>query len=152
MNVRLVKRPRIHRLSNSLSKRQRFWGFEPRLDQSSTDSNLPISLGIPAITLGAGGTSGSSHTLAEWYDPTNRELGLKRGLLVILGLVGLDLIGSWTSEAGWTCKGMISIPLISTLVDRNRNRRRTGFARREALLSRDPQRVRITTRSLRHTS
>ena len=64
-------------------------GVEPRLDQSSTDSNLPISLGIPAITLGAGGTSGSSHTLAEWYDPRGRELGLKRALLVILGVVGL---------------------------------------------------------------
>ena len=63
-------------------------GFEPRLDQSSTDSNLPISLGIPAITLGAGGTSGFSHTLDEWYSPRNRELGLKRGLLVILGTVG----------------------------------------------------------------
>ena len=62
-------------------------GVEPRLDQSSTDSNLPISLGIPAITLGAGGTSGSSHTLAEWYDPRDREKGLKRGLLLILGLV-----------------------------------------------------------------
>jgi len=65
-------------------------GIEARLDQSSTDSNLPISLGIPAITLGAGGTSGSSHTLAEWFDPTNRDLGLKRALLVILGVVGLD--------------------------------------------------------------
>jgi acetylornithine deacetylase/succinyl-diaminopimelate desuccinylase-like protein len=65
-------------------------GIEPRLDQSSTDSNLPISLGIPAITLGAGGTSGCSHTLAEWYDPRGRELGLKRALLVILGVVGLD--------------------------------------------------------------
>ena len=64
-------------------------GVEPRLDQSSTDSNLPISLGIPAITLGAGGTSGCSHTLAEWYDPRGRELGLKRALLVILGVVGL---------------------------------------------------------------
>ena len=63
-------------------------GVEPRLDQSSTDSNLPISLGIPAITLGAGGTSGSSHSLDEWYDPRDRDLGLKRGLLVILGLVG----------------------------------------------------------------
>jgi acetylornithine deacetylase/succinyl-diaminopimelate desuccinylase-like protein len=62
-------------------------GVEPRLDQSSTDSNLPISLGIPAITLGAGGTAGASHTLAEWYDPRDRERGLKRGLLVILGLV-----------------------------------------------------------------
>jgi len=67
----------------------RILGVEPRLDQSSTDSNLPISLGIPAITLGAGGTSGASHTLAEWYDPTDRELGLKRALLVILGIVGL---------------------------------------------------------------
>jgi tripeptide aminopeptidase len=64
-------------------------GVEPRLDQSSTDSNLPISLGIPAITLGAGGTSGSSHTLAEWYDPTDRDLGLKRALLVMLGVVGV---------------------------------------------------------------
>ena len=62
-------------------------GVEPRLDQSSTDSNLPISLGIPAITLGAGGTSGCSHSLDEWYDPRGRELGLKRGLLMILGLV-----------------------------------------------------------------
>ena len=61
-------------------------GVEPRLDQSSTDSNLPISLGIPAITLGAGGTSGGSHTLAEWYDPRDRDKGLKRGLLVVLGL------------------------------------------------------------------
>jgi acetylornithine deacetylase/succinyl-diaminopimelate desuccinylase-like protein len=66
-------------------------GFEPRLDQSSTDSNLPISLGIPAITLGAGGTSGCSHTLAEWYDPRGREVGLKRALLVVLGVVGLSI-------------------------------------------------------------
>ena len=64
-------------------------GVAPRLDQSSTDSNLPISLGIPAITLGAGGSSGSSHTLDEWYDPRERDLGLKRGLLVTLGIVGL---------------------------------------------------------------
>jgi len=67
----------------------KIWGVEPRLDQSSTDSNLPISLGIPAITLGAGGASGASHTLAEWYDPRGRDLGLKRGLLVILGVAGL---------------------------------------------------------------
>lgn len=65
-------------------------GFEPRLDQSSTDSNLPISLKIPAITLGAGGASGFSHSLDEWYDPRDRDKGLKRGLLVILGMVGLE--------------------------------------------------------------
>jgi len=67
----------------------RVLGVEPRLDQSSTDSNLPISLGIPAITLGAGGASGSSHTLDEWYDPRDREKGLKRALLVVLGAAGL---------------------------------------------------------------
>jgi tripeptide aminopeptidase len=68
-------------------------GSTPHLDQSSTDSNLPISLGIPAITLGAGGTSGNSHTLEEWYDPRGREVGLKRALLIILGLVGLKRSG-----------------------------------------------------------
>jgi len=61
-----------------------------QLEQSSTDSNLPISLGIPAITIGAGGSSGCSHTLDEWYDPTNREKGLQRGLLTILGTVGVQ--------------------------------------------------------------
>lgn len=64
-------------------------GFTPRLDQASTDSNVPISLGIPAITLGAGGVSGNAHTTDEWYDPRGREAGLKRALLVVLGMVGL---------------------------------------------------------------
>jgi acetylornithine deacetylase/succinyl-diaminopimelate desuccinylase-like protein len=68
----------------------RYFGYHPRLDRSSTDSNIAISLGIPAITLGAGGASGNSHTLDEWYDPRGRETGLKRALLVMLGLVGLD--------------------------------------------------------------
>ncbi|MDT4956006.1 MAG: tripeptide aminopeptidase [Acidobacteriota bacterium] len=65
----------------------RYFGYRPRLDRSSTDSNIAISLGIPAVTLGAGGTSGNSHTLDEWYDPRGRETGLKRALLVMLGLV-----------------------------------------------------------------
>lgn len=66
----------------------RYFGCHPRLDRSSTDSNIAISLGIPAITLGTGGASGNSHTLDEWYDPRGRETGLKRALLVMLGLVG----------------------------------------------------------------
>lgn len=64
-------------------------GGKPTLDLASTDSNFPISLGIPAITLGAGGTSANSHTPDEWYDPRGREVALKRALLVILGTVGL---------------------------------------------------------------
>jgi acetylornithine deacetylase/succinyl-diaminopimelate desuccinylase-like protein len=63
-------------------------GHTARLDQSSTDSNIPISLGIPSITLGAGGTAGNTHTLEEWYDPRGRDVGLKRTLLIMLGMVG----------------------------------------------------------------
>ena len=67
----------------------RLLGIEPRLDCSSTDSNIPISLGIPAITIGAGGASSNCHTLAEWYQPTGRELGLKRLLLLAVSLAGV---------------------------------------------------------------
>ena len=62
----------------------------PVLERASTDSNVPIALGIPAITLGAGGTSGNPHTIEEWYDPRDRHLGLKRALLVMLGLAKLS--------------------------------------------------------------
>jgi acetylornithine deacetylase/succinyl-diaminopimelate desuccinylase-like protein len=61
----------------------------PLLDCSSTDSNIAISRRLPAITIGAGGSSGNTHTLDEWYDPRGRDLGLKRALLVVLGTVGL---------------------------------------------------------------
>jgi tripeptide aminopeptidase len=64
-------------------------GIEPRLDCSSTDSNIPISLGIPAITIGVGGQSGNCHSLTEWYEPVGRELGLKRLLLLAVALAGL---------------------------------------------------------------
>lgn len=64
-------------------------GYRPRLDRSSTDSNIAISLGVPAVTLGTGGSSGNSHTLQEWFDPRGRDIGLKRALLVTLGLVRL---------------------------------------------------------------
>jgi di/tripeptidase len=64
-------------------------GAIPTTDQASTDSNIPMSLNIPAVTLGAGGTAGNAHSLHEWYDPRGRHIGLKRGLLVILGTVGL---------------------------------------------------------------
>lgn len=59
------------------------------LSVSSTDANFPMSLGIPAITIGAGGAGGAMHTLNEWFDPTEREIGLNRALLLILGFVGL---------------------------------------------------------------
>jgi tripeptide aminopeptidase len=55
---------------------------EPRI--GSTDANLPLSLGIPALAIGSGGTGAGLHTLAEWYDPTGRETALRRILLFLL--------------------------------------------------------------------
>ena len=55
---------------------------EPGL--GSTDANIPLSLGVPAIALGAGGLGGGIHTLQEWYDPTGRSLALRRILLTLL--------------------------------------------------------------------
>lgn len=66
-------------------------GLQPILEEaSSTDSNLPISLGIPAATLARGGASGSTHSLGEWFDPTDAYLGPQRDLLGVLALVGVD--------------------------------------------------------------
>jgi tripeptide aminopeptidase len=61
-------------------------GAEPELTASSTDANVPIALGIPAIALGAGGESGMTHTLGEWYDNRNGPEGLQRALLTVLAL------------------------------------------------------------------
>ena len=71
-------------LSRSLRAVDRHLGIitEPRI--GSTDANLPLSLGIPALAIGAGGSAGGVHTLAEWYDPTGRELALRRILLLLL--------------------------------------------------------------------
>jgi tripeptide aminopeptidase len=58
---------------------------EPRL--GSTDANVPLSRGVPAIAIGAGGQGGGIHTLQEWYDPTGRETALRRVLLTLLDTV-----------------------------------------------------------------
>lgn len=68
----------------------RYLGNRSRIERSSTDANIPLSLGIPAVSLGGGGKGGGSHTLAEWYDPTGRALGLKRLYLTTLALAGLE--------------------------------------------------------------
>jgi len=61
-------------------------GNESRIERSSTDANVPLSVGIDAISIGAGGNGGSAHSLQEWYDPAGREMGLKRALLTLLGV------------------------------------------------------------------
>jgi tripeptide aminopeptidase len=62
-------------------------GIRAHLDCSSTDANIPLSMGIPAIAIGAGGVGGGAHTTAEWFSPEGRDLGLKRILLTLLLLM-----------------------------------------------------------------
>jgi acetylornithine deacetylase/succinyl-diaminopimelate desuccinylase-like protein len=62
----------------------RILGVEPRLVASSTDANHPMHLGIPAITMGAGGTGGGIHTLEEWYENRQGPEGILRSLLTLL--------------------------------------------------------------------
>jgi acetylornithine deacetylase/succinyl-diaminopimelate desuccinylase-like protein len=65
-------------------------GIRSHLDCSSTDANIPLSLGIPAISIGAGGQGGGAHTAAEWYQPEGRDLGLRRVLLALCLLLTSD--------------------------------------------------------------
>lgn len=67
-----------------------YLGNRSRLERSSTDANIPLSLGIPAVSLGGGGTGGGSHTPNEWYNPQGRSLGLKRLFLFTVALAGLS--------------------------------------------------------------
>lgn len=68
----------------------RVLGFAPTTQgPKGTDANVPLSLGIPAITLGCGGDFGGVHSLKEWFDPTDAYFGPQQILLTILGLVGL---------------------------------------------------------------
>ncbi|MEP6715382.1 MAG: M20/M25/M40 family metallo-hydrolase [Terriglobia bacterium] len=58
-----------------------YLGIRSHMDCSSTDANIPLSLGLPAVSIGAGGQGGGAHTTSEWYRPEGRDLGLKRVLL-----------------------------------------------------------------------
>jgi tripeptide aminopeptidase len=62
---------------------------QSRLERASTDANIPLSLGIDAISIGAGGNGGGAHSLQEWYESDGREIGLQRVLLTLLGTSGV---------------------------------------------------------------
>jgi acetylornithine deacetylase/succinyl-diaminopimelate desuccinylase-like protein len=63
-----------------------FLGIASRLDCASTDANVPLSMGLPAVAIGAGGRGGDAHTPTEWFHPEGREQGLRRVMLA-LGLL-----------------------------------------------------------------
>jgi tripeptide aminopeptidase len=73
----------------SLRAADDYLGNLSRIERSSTDANIPLSLGIEAIAIGAGGTGGGAHSLQEWYEPAGREMGLQRALLTLLGVSGV---------------------------------------------------------------
>ncbi|MDP2319416.1 MAG: M20/M25/M40 family metallo-hydrolase [Acidobacteriota bacterium] len=64
----------------------RVLGFPVTLDEGSTDSNIPMNLGIPAITIDGGGRGTGAHALDEAFDPTNSWQGSQRALLVAIAL------------------------------------------------------------------
>lgn len=69
----------------------RAFGFDPVTGPSSTDANIPMSLGIPAVKFGSGGRGGRAHSLDEWIDvaPELSVRGLAAALAAILGTAGL---------------------------------------------------------------
>ena len=71
-------------LARSLSAVDRHLSLRTESRIGSTDANLPLSMNVPALALGAGGAGGGIHTLGEWHNPTGRELALRRVLLLLL--------------------------------------------------------------------
>lgn len=66
-------------------------GRDADLATASTDANVPISRGIPAIAIGAGGRGGEAHTMAEWFENSAGHLGVARALAVVVASAGLAL-------------------------------------------------------------
>lgn len=82
--------PRDSRLVQIAAAAVRAGGLTPTFNYGSTDSNIPISLGIPAITIDSGGQGGRAHALDEWIDveKTASLRGMQIALALILALAG----------------------------------------------------------------
>jgi len=86
--------PETSPLSRSLRAVDRHLNLTTDSRIGSTDANLPLSLNIPALAIGAGGTGWGMHTLSEGYDPTGRDLALRRTLLLLLDTCHLTAANS----------------------------------------------------------
>lgn len=65
------------------------FGIEPSLRISSTDANLPLSKGVPAVTMSRGGVSGGAHSPDEWWQNVDGHIGIQIGLVTLLAEAGL---------------------------------------------------------------
>ncbi len=74
-------------LLETLRAVDRHLGLHTDLRLGSTDANIPLSLGVQSVSLGAGGEGGGAHTQGEWYSDKDREVGLRRVLLLTLAML-----------------------------------------------------------------
>jgi len=81
-----AKLPEDARILELLRAVDRHLGIRTEIRTASTDANIPLSLGVEAVSIGAGGDGGGVHTYAEWFDSRERDVGLKRVLLLLLAL------------------------------------------------------------------
>jgi acetylornithine deacetylase/succinyl-diaminopimelate desuccinylase-like protein len=81
--------PRAHPLVQAALAANRALGWDVELAAASTDANVPIALGVPAIALGAGGRGGDVHRTTEWYENVEGPAGVLRALLVTLAMTEL---------------------------------------------------------------
>ena len=65
-------------------------GREPLAAVASTDANIPLARGIPAVTIGAGGRGGGAHTTDEWFENTAGARGVARALTLLVALSSGD--------------------------------------------------------------
>jgi len=83
--------PRTHPLVQAAIAANRILGKDAELASASTDANVPIALGVPAIALGAGGKAGDAHLTSEWYENTEGALGIVRALLVTAAVAEVEM-------------------------------------------------------------
>jgi len=76
--------PMDHALVLAAVEATRLVGRRPDLALASTDANVPISQGIPAIAIGAGGRGGDAHTRSEWFDNIHGTVGVARALTIVM--------------------------------------------------------------------
>jgi len=69
------------------------FGVQPELRISSTDANLPISIGVPAVTMSRGGVGGDGHALTEWWENEDGHIAMQIGILTLLSEAGLSTGG-----------------------------------------------------------
>lgn len=80
--------PSLPLIQRAMAATEHF-GVVPELTRGSTDSNIPISLGVPAITIGRGGRGGNAHSLDEWWMNDEGHKAIQLALLILLSEAGL---------------------------------------------------------------